>query len=122
VRSGFTLVEALVALAILAAVGGALAGLQQATLKAQRASDALHSAAAMASSELVLQRVAASAQGGACLTPPPNPDFACEVERTCVPGALGPCSAVALTVRVSRPLGPAYVVRSATFPSLERTP
>jgi len=122
VRSGFTLVEVLVALAILAAVGGALAGLQQATLKAQRSSAALHVAAAMVADELVLQRVAAFAQGGVCLTQAPSPGFACEVERACVAGALGPCAVVALTVRVLRPFGPALVVRSATFPGLEHTP
>lgn len=121
-RAGFTLIETLVALAVLAIVGAALVGLQVASLRAQRTASALHANAAVLRDELVLQRVVPTAASGPCLALPQAPGVSCEVERTCVATALGPCAVVTVAVRVASAHGSELVGRSAVTSWLESQP
>ncbi len=121
-RAGFTLIETLVALAVLAIVGAALVGLQVASLRAQRTASAVHAHAAILRDELVLQRVVPTAASGPCLAQKLAPDVSCEVERTCVATPLGPCAVVGVAIRVSTVGGPELVGRSAVTMWLEGQP
>lgn len=121
-RGGFTLVETLVALAILVAVAGALVGLQVAGLRAQRAAERLHAAAAVVTDELVLQRTSAAAAPGACLAgsaagwaAPAAAPLECEVRRACLVAGPSGCRLVLVTVSVGSPSA------AAAEPILEAT-
>lgn len=132
-RGGFTLVETLVALAILVAVAGALVGLQVAGLRAQRAAERLHAAAALATDELVLQRTSAAAAAGACLAgsavlggTPSTAPLECGVRRECLVEGPSGCALVLVTVSVgaSSAVGaePLLEVTTAVAPWLEGRP
>lgn len=99
---GFTLVETLVALAVLAAVAGALIALQVGAVRAQRAAERLHAAAGLLAGELVLQRTEAAAGTGACRSAPAAAEASldCEVERSCLVARDGGCELVLVEVRV----------------------
>lgn len=121
-RRGFTVVEVLVALSVLTAVAGALAGLQAATLRARAAAEALHAAAMLGTNELALQRVLVDAESGPCRAPALPPVGECDVVRECLPTLLGPCQVVMVRVTIGMPRGAALVVRSVVFPWLEGRP
>lgn len=124
--AGFTLVEVLVAFAVIAAVGGALLGLQVGASRALRAAEQLHLAAALVRNELGLQRLVAGAASGPCRSALPGVGsghaWTCEVERSCLPGPLGPCALTSIRIVVAPPGGRPLEVRSATFPVLEGLP
>ncbi len=120
--AGFTLVEVLVALAVLAGVGGALLGLQAATARAVRAAERLHTVAALARDELALHRVVTGATSGPCLSSLPGPEWRCAVERSCIATALGPCALVAIRVVVEPPDDAPFEARTVHFPALEGRP
>lgn len=124
--AGFTLVEVLVAFAVIAAVGGALLGLQVGASRALRAAEQLHLAAALVRNELGLQRLVAGAASGPCRSAlpgvGPGDAWTCEVERSCLPGPLGPCALTSIRIVVAPPGGRPLEVRSATFPALEGLP
>ncbi len=124
--AGFTLVEVLVAFAVIAAVGGALLGLQVGASRALRVAEQLHLAAALVRNELGLQRLVAAAASGPCRSPlpgvGPGDAWTCEVERACQPGPLGPCALLGIRIVVVPPGGRPLELRSATFPALEGLP
>lgn len=123
--AGFTLVEVLVAFAVIAAVGGALLGLQVGASRALRAAEQLHLAAALVRNELGLQRLVAGSAAGPCQATVPvagDDSWACEVSRTCLPGALGPCALLGIRIVVVPPGGRPLELRSVTFPALEGLP
>lgn len=120
--AGSTLVEVLVAFAVLAAAGGALLGLQAGASRALRAAEQLHVEVALARNELALQRLLTGATSGPCRAAAPAPGWACEAERTCVAGPLGPCALLALRVVVGAPGGREFELRGVAFPALEGLP
>lgn len=120
--AGFTLVEVLVAFAVMAAAGGALLGLQAGSSRALRAAEQLHVAVALARNELALQRLLVGAESGPCSTAVAGPGWVCEVERTCAAGPLGPCALLGLRVVVGASGGREYELRGVAFPALEGLP
>ncbi len=120
---GFTLVEVLVALAVLAIALLAAARVQSATARAERTATVRRALAARARSELRLHRALA---GTLCRLPATGPESACTVTRACLePASAPPCALERLEVRVASAEGGAVVLRtvvSRALATLERRP
>lgn len=120
-RAAFTLVEVLVALAIVAVIGGAVASLQVANARAARAATALHGAVSLARGELALQRAVAEPPSVGCMAgglATPFQPADCMVERVC----LSPpprCDLVSVTVRIAREPAGEVVLRTVVSAHLE---
>lgn len=126
-RSGFTLVEVLVGLALLAVLGGALSALQVGTLRANRNAQLRLQAAALLADELALQRVLGGAPNGAvsdgegttesaCAITHIPEEWACKVEARCLPvPSLAPCAARLFTVELRQPSGASLRAHGARF-------
>ncbi len=112
-RVGLTLVEVLVALAVLGAACASLAALQLASLRSGRVSQERHRAAAILADELVSQRLLAGVAPGACVTGPFPAGWECESRRTCLPVPAG-CALTAIVVTVTPPEGAPLEGRTVT--------
>jgi len=121
---GFTLVEVLVALAVLAIALLAAARVQSATARAERTATVRRALAARARSELRLHRALA---GTLCRLPATGAESACAVTRACLepPASAPPCALERLEVRVASAEGGAVVLRTVVsrgLDDLERRP
>lgn len=129
-QRGVTLVEVLVAVALLAALGGALSALQVGTLRANRAAQVRLRAADVLADEVTLQRTLAGAsllgsEGAVyvCAFKQMPEDWLCSVTSACVAlPALAPCSARVFTVELRLPAGEPLTAHSASFRSSGASP
>lgn len=118
--SGVTLVEALVALAVLALAGAALASVQLGALRTSRTVQLRQQAAALLEGELLLLRLGAGPAAGECAAEPLPSGWECEVELTCT-YLLAPCDLLTFQVRVTPPEGSALTGRGARYAPLAGT-
>ena len=114
--NGLSLVEVLVALAILALALLAWVSVTGALARAERASEVRRELAAWMRNELRLQR---SARALVCLAEPPSPSWSCRVERSCV-GGTPPCEVEAVHVVMVPPDGPGLAGTTAVWWPLQR--
>lgn len=137
-RSGFTLVEVLIGLVVLAVLGGALSALQVGTLRANRNAQIRLQAAALLSDELALQRVLVGPGSGeegngtvgttaasthACALWHMPDEWQCSVRDRCLSLAgLAPCAARVFTVELVPPSGQPLLAGGASFRWTGATP
>ncbi len=117
-RAGLTLVEVLVALAVVGVALIAWAGLQARLARVERANQVRREAAAWMRSELRVQR---SVRAFACRSRPAPSGWSCSVTRTCLDGA-GSCEAEAVRVTITPPETPALQGTTAVWWPLQRAP
>lgn len=111
---GFTLVETLVAIAVLAVAGAALASVQLGALRAQRNNRQLHMLATAVEQELLFQRLGPAPASGACQVGQLPPDRDCSVVVSCL-GTASPCDLWSVRVQVTAPNGPALTARTVRY-------
>jgi prepilin-type N-terminal cleavage/methylation domain-containing protein len=112
--AGFTLVEALVALALFAIVAAAALGLQAQALRATRTAEARRAVAAVLRAEVALQR-ALGGVPGSCTGVVPD-GWTCQVQRACVARGGTPCDLRVVTVHVAAEDGAAAGTGGASPP------
>ncbi|HKI58272.1 MAG TPA: prepilin-type N-terminal cleavage/methylation domain-containing protein [Trueperaceae bacterium] len=115
-RGGLTLVEVMVALAVLTLGLLAWVRLDGALVRTERDSAVRRELAAWMREELRLQRNVHSFD---CLGQAPGAGWSCSVERTCVAGP-PPCEAESIGVAIVPPAGHALVGRTAVWWPLQR--
>jgi len=116
VRRGLTLVEVLVALAVLALTLSAVLTLQATALRAERASALRRDLAARVANEMRFQRLSPSPACAAQGTLPAG--WRCEAAHTCLTSSVG-CDAWIVRVRVEATNGAALAAVTAAAPALE---
>lgn len=116
VASGVTLVEALIAMAVLAIAGGAYASVQLSALRAERLSQERNLVATALQTELLHQRVGPNPSTGTCRVAVVPSEWECQVAAACVSGT-APCSAWAIRVEVTPANGPSLAGSTARFES-----
>ena len=118
-RGGLTLVETLVAVAVLGMVLAGLSVLLASCLRVERAAAIRRELAARAGAEIRFQRSRPSA---ACAAQPVSgPGWTCTTRHACLAG-VEPCPVRTVVVEVAAPDGAALVVVSAVAPALNAAP
>ncbi len=108
---GFTLVEALVAVLLLAVVAGAALALQAQALRATRAAEVRRTAAAALRAEVALQRALGGVTGPCTGAVPAG--WGCAVEAACAPRPSAACDLRSIVVRLEPASGPALTATTA---------
>lgn len=112
---GLTLVEALMALAVLAVLGGALASLQLGALRSGRTARLRQVGAQLLADELLLRRLAAGQPAGCAVQLMPG--WSCQAHSHCH-AAWPACLLVSFEVRLVGPDGAELVGHGARFEPL----
>jgi len=108
---GFTVVEALVAVMLLAVVAAAALALQAQALRATRAAEVRRTAAAALRAEVALQRALGGVTGTCTGAVPAG--WGCAVEAACAPRPSAACDLRTIVVRLEPASGPALIATTA---------